>query len=444
MSRNLFSSGSCAGYRRLARLWDRHPRRELRELRRAAGVVDVSRGAGERWLPRMAFRKRGTVSNGRDVVVCIFLRGGMDGISAVVPYGEGASYYDLRPTLAVREPGAGTGAAVDLDGFFGLHPSLAGFKDLYTDGKLGIVHGTGCIDPTRSHFDAMRYMEQGVPGDKTVATGWIGRHLESASWTNESPFRAVGMGSLLPASLRGTGAVSALALEDIRDFTLNGRWDQVERLSAELQAAYHVDAPAGLLDDQARLVFETMNILQGLDSENYQPEHGATYPDDYFAVALKQTAQMIKADLGLEVSCIDLGNWDTHETQGTIGGGFAENLKILGDTLLAFYTDLGEAMNSVTVLTMSEFGRRIEENASAGTDHGHGGVMFAMGGGVQGGSVLGTWPGMAEDALDDGDLAITTDQRHILAELLTRRMGCTNLASVFPGFTPQAVGLFKA
>jgi uncharacterized protein (DUF1501 family) len=405
----------------------------------AAGAVGISRSLFPAWMPRLAFRAPNQAPG--DVLVCIFLRGGIDGLSAIVPFGEGADYYDARPTQAVAEPGSGPSAAIDLDGFFGMHPSFSPLVDLYRSGALAVVHATGSTDPTRSHFDAMQFMEYGTPGDKTIATGWIGRHLKSAAWQNDSPFRAVGMGAMLPTSLRGP--VSSLSLRSIADFHLKGREGELRKAQDVLAQLYTIEAPTDMLDSQAKLVFDTVDMLQSLNAGSYQPAAGAEYPaDDFgFGMGLKQIAQLIKADVGLEVACVDLGGWDTHENQGTHGGVFANLLSILGRGLNAFYTDLADHMGGITVVTMSEFGRRVAENANAGTDHGHGNFMLLMGGGTRGGQVFARWPGLSPDALNDGDLAITTDYRDVLAEVLTQRLKNPAVDQVFPNFTATPLGL---
>lgn len=266
-----------------------------------AGAIGVSRGLFPAWMPRLAFRPSYQAGPG-DVLVAIFLRGGIDGLSVVVPMGEGAGYYDNRPTIAVPEE-----SALDLDGFFGFHPALAPLHEVYHSGALAVVHATGSTDPSRSHFDAMQFMEYGTPGNKTTGTGWIGRHLESAAWQNDSPFRAVGMGAMVPSSLRG-GTVP-LSLRSIADFHLRGRPDELRQAEQVLARLYSVDAPVNTLGNQAKLVFETVDLLQSLDANHYEPANGAVYPEDDegFGMGLKQIAQLIKADVGLEVACIDLG-----------------------------------------------------------------------------------------------------------------------------------------
>jgi uncharacterized protein (DUF1501 family) len=371
----------------------------------------------------------------RDVLVAIFQRGGMDGLNAVVPYGEGANYYDRRPTIAIPES-----AVVDLNGFFGLHPSLRPLKDIYDNGALTVIHAAGSPDPTRSHFDAMEFMEKGIPGDKATTTGWINRHLQSASWQNDSPFRAIGMGTMMPSSLRGP--VSALSLRSIADFHLGGREDQLATIQANIARMYRIDTPENLVEIQAAKVFNTVDILQALNAIEYIPANGAVYPDNEFGMALRQTAQLIKAGVGLEVSCIDIGGWDTHEYQGGVDGEMAGLLDNLAQGLAAFYLDLRDYMDGVTVVTMSEFGRRATENGSQGTDHGHGNAMFIMGGGATG-QIYADWRGLADEALDDGDLEITTDYRDVLGEVLTKRLGNFALDQIFPNYSVNMRGIVR-
>jgi uncharacterized protein (DUF1501 family) len=416
-------------------------RREFFQMSGMVGVIGASQSLFPRWMPQLAFRSPERMAAGRgDVLVNIFLRGGMDGLSVVAPFAEGANYYDVRPTIAVPEPGRPNGA-IDLDGRFGLHPTLAPLKEIYDQQHLAIVHATGSIDPSRSHFDAMTFMEAGVPGNKTLNTGWIGRHLQAAAWQNDSPFRAVGMGAMIPAALRGP--ITPLSIRSIADFHFRGREDELHRLQQAISSLYTIQAPTNQLERQAGLVFKTIATLDQLQATDYQPANGAQYPDDEFGLGLKQVAQLIKADVGLEVACVDLGGWDTHENQGTLAGEFNTLLTTLSNGLAAFYHDLRDYMAGVTVVTMSEFGRRAHENGSQGTDHGHGNVMFLMGGGVNGGQVHARWPGLAPEALDDGDLAITTDYRDVLAAVVSRRLRNPALDQIFPGYRPGAVDVVK-
>lgn len=368
----------------------------------------------------------------RDVLVVVFQRGGVDGLSVVVPYGEAGAYYDVRPTTALPE-----GGLHDLDGFFGLHPKLGRLHEVFQGGHLAVVHAAGSPDPSRSHFDAMEGMERGTPGLKTTPTGWLARHLESTPWTNSSPFRAISLGTMVQSALRGP--VPALALKSIADFHLTGRDDQLGALQQTLAQLYRTgtDAPlAGAADE----TFRTVDALSTLAGESYTPEAAAAYPESSFGNALKQVAQLIKAQVGLEVACVDAGGWDTHEEQGGADGWLGGLISDFGAALSAFYTDLHAYHDRLTVVTMSEFGRRVTENASRGTDHGHGNVMFVMGGGVRGG-VHTRWPGLGPDALDDGDLAVTTDYRDVLAEVLGKRLGNSALEQVFLDYTPTPGGI---
>lgn len=379
------------------------------------------------WMPRMAFRPASGGPAG-DILICIFLRGAMDGLNAVVPHAE-SRYHDLRPTIAIADPDQPQGV-IDLDGFFGLHPALAPLKDIYDEKHLAFIHASGSPDPSRSHFSAQDYMERGVPGDLTIATGWLARHLSSITWQNDSPFRAVGMGGILQKSL--SGPISALALKSIDGFQLNGDEREIERVQQTLQSLYAGD---GWLQQEGRLVFEAFDYLAAADPAQYQPQHGADYGEDAFGMGLKQIAQIIRADMGLETAAIDLNGWDTHAEQGGVEGYMANLLQQLAAGLSAFYTDMQDEMQRITLVTMSEFGRRVKENASLGTDHGHGNVMFLMGGGVNGGRVYGDWPGLQEENLDRGDLAITTDYRTVLSEIVKKRLLNDQLSQVFPDFT---------
>lgn len=399
----------------------------------ALGVIGASKSLFPGWMPNLAFASEVRQAPG-DILVCIFLRGGMDGLSAVVPYFEGERYYDKRPTQAIPEA-----QLVDLDGRFGLHPAMAPLKELYDEGTFAVIHAAGSPDESRSHFDAMQYMEYGTPGDKSTHSGWLGRHLQTAAWQNDSPFRAVGMGAMVAQSLQGP--VVPLAIKSIADFHFRGRESELLQLQTFLASLYAVDLPPDILGEQAGMVFDTVELLQDLDARSYMAVAGATYPDTEFGMGLKQIAQLIKAEVGLEVGTVDLGGWDTHEGQGTLDGEFNHLLTELSQGLHAFYSDLGEAMRNITVVTMSEFGRRLEENGSAGTDHGHGNVMFVMGGGAKGGQVFTDWPGLTPDALDDGDLAITTDYRDVLAEIVKGRLLNTATDQIFPNHGVQSLGI---
>lgn len=382
--------------------------------------------------PRFAFLAPKGQEPRANILVCIFLRGGMDGLNVVIPHGD-ADYYHLRPTLAIPEPSAGNDeTGIELDGFFGLHPSLRPLKDIWDDKGLAFIHAAGSPDPTHSHFDAMDYMERGTPGDKQVGTGWLARHLQVAATENGSPFRAVGFGAMLPSSLRGP--IPAIALQSITDFHLGGRYKgEVEEFQNIISSMYASDATLG---ERADFTLDAVQLLQSVVSGEYQPANGAKYPDSEFGQSLMQVAQLIKAEIGVEVAAVDLGGWDTHITQGQLKGDMPDLLADLGTSFAAFYHDLGDTMKHVTVTAMSEFGRRAAENGGFGTDHGHGNVMMTMGKSINGGRVYGQWPGLsAEKLVAPGDLAITTDFRSVLGELVLKHLKNPALDQVFPNFT---------
>ena len=397
------------------------------------------------WLPRLTVLSPQGVETPGDILVLIFLRGAMDGLNAVIPFSE-AAYHDQRPSLAIPAPKTGDDrTAIDLDGFFGLHPALQPLKDIWDEKQLAIIHACGSPDPTHSHFDAMDYMERGTPGEKSQATGWLARHLQSAAWENGSPFRAVAIGGMLPSSLRGP--VPALAMKSIADFHLGGQMRSPE-LAEFQKAMLNLYQPVSSIDGSsqsneltglskaAALTFDATGMLESVVQGEYQPNTGAEYPESEFGRSLLQVAQLIKADLGLEVAALDLGGWDTHVNQGTVEGQYAALLSDLAVGLSAFYHDLGDITKRVTIVTLSEFGRRLSENGNGGTDHGHGNVMFVLGGGVNGGMVYSQWPGLDADALyGPGDLDITTDFRNVLGEIVQRRLLNDKLEQIFPGYS---------
>lgn len=412
-------------------------RREALHRCASCTTVAAAMSAWPLWMPRLAFAAPGKAPRG-DVLVCVFLRGGADGLNIIVPHGDTA-YYAARPTINVAQPDARSAAvnnrSLDLDGFFGLHPALAPLLPVFQGRQLVAVHAAGSPDPTRSHFDAMDYMERGTPGSNTVGTGWIGRHLSSLDTGNTSPLRGIGWGDMLQQSLKGS--VSAIALQSIADYHLQGRDDTLTDMQAALNALYAVDATAlRALADQTNAA---LSVIQKINVASYQPAGGARYdPNDDFGLALMQTAALIKADVGLEVAAIDVGGWDTHERQGP---DLSSALAALATGLSAFHADLGDRMGGVTVVVMSEFGRRVEENASQGTDHGHGNMMLVMGGHVAPQPVIAQWPGLQDGQLDDGDLAITVDYRDVLAEIVVNRLNNPALDVVFPDYKPTMRGV---
>ncbi|MGB8646880.1 MAG: DUF1501 domain-containing protein [Anaerolineae bacterium] len=403
-----------------------------RDLLKKSGVLAMGMLAWPAWMPRVALRSNDAAPRG-DVLVAIFMRGGADGLNILVPHGD-PDYYRARSTIAIVQPRAAQpDSTIDLDGMFGLHPALRPFKELYDQKVLASVHAVGSPDPTHSHFDAMDYLERGTPGEKAMATGWIGRHLQVKASDNKSPFRAVGLGAIVQQSLRGP--IPAIALQSIADFHLRGDNAEIARIQQTIAALYE---GGDFLQVEGQQTLGAMQALAKVAQGKYTPANGARYPQGYFGQALQTLAQLLKGEIGVEVAAVDIGGWDTHQQEGGETGQMARLLGDLADGLSAFYTDLQDRMKQITVVTMSEFGRRVEENSSHGTDHGHGNVMFVLGGGVNGGKVYGDWPGLAQAKLyGPGDLAVTTDFRDVLGEIVYKRLGNSNLGAVFPNYTPK-------
>ncbi len=374
----------------------------------------------------------------RPVLVQVFLRGAMDGLTTVVPHGDG-DYYAARPTLAVPPPGSVRGARA-LDGFFGLAPAAARLLTPYQDGHLALVHACGSPDPTRSHFDACARMEFGSPNLPTgfVDDGWIARFLAAVPRLG-GPLRAVGVGDLLPLSL--AGAECALPIADPASFLFPGRPESTTRRVARIAETY--TSSGGLVGDAALGTLDSIALLASAGFAGYVPANGAEYPATKFGARLRSAAALIKADLGLEALTLDVDGWDLHAELGPLDGAMAARLDELSRALEAFYLDLLAHLDDYVLVCLSEFGRRVAENASAGLDHGHGNALFVLGGGVNGGQVLANWPGLAPAALDNGDLAITTDYRDVLGEILARRLGVgpAGLAAIFPQHTFTSVGV---
>jgi uncharacterized protein (DUF1501 family) len=366
-------------------------------------------------------------------LVVLFQRGAADGLNIVVPFSE-PNYYRLRPSIAIKEPRrGGSDVAIDLDGYFGLHPSLAPLQPLFQKSRLAIVHAAGSPDPTRSHFDAQDFMESGTPGLKSTDDGWLDRALASIPEEEASPFRAVAIGPNLPRVLRGsTGAIALPDLKQFKVMTQSPALGKVVEGGFEAMYAQTVDHA---LHGTGTETFEAIDLLRKADPAKYQPENGAQYPTSRLGQSLQQIGQLLKADIGVEVLFVDCGGWDNHVNEGGAQGQLANLLKDLGGGLAAFHQDLGDRMEDIVVVTMSEFGRTAKENGNRGTDHGHANCMFVMGGAVKGGQVYGRWPGLADHQLNEGrDLALTTDFRYVVGEILTKHIGAKDLKPVFPKF----------
>jgi len=366
-------------------------------------------------------------TSAKKVLVCLFMRGGVDGLSLVVPHGD-AAYYRERPSIAIAPPGKPDGA-LDLDGRFGLHPRLAPLRALYQAGELAVVHAVGSPHGTRSHFDAQDYMESGTPGRSSTRDGWLGRCLALRDHAAATPFAAVAFGEHVPRALYGREGV--LALRNLQTFDLRAPAPQRDRVHAALEAMY-ANGGDPLLR-RSREALAAVRSVRALDVRHYQPENGAVYPPA--GRALLEIAALIKANVGLEVAFADVGGWDTHIGQNAR---LARAFEQLGRTLAAFRQDLGPRMGDVVVLTMSEFGRTIRENGSAGTDHGHATAMLVLGGSVRGRKVYGSFPGLEPgQRFEDRDLAVTTDFRDLFAEVAHKALGVGELERVFPGYAPS-------
>ena len=364
--------------------------------------------------------------------MAIFQRGAVDGLNVVVPYGEN-TYYDARPSIAVPPPGSGENAALDLDGFFGLHPSLAPVLPFFKDRSAAFIHAAGSPDATRSHFDAQDFMESGTPGVKATADGFLGRAVDACGKKTDkaSPLRAVSLTLGLPRIL--AGRAGAVAMSNLAEFGIRAG-GETAAASESFETMYGT-AAAGALGGAAKESFDAVRILKASDPGKRAPDNGADYPKSPFGNALKQIAQLIKADVGLEVAFTDVGGWDTHAGEGGAQGQLSNRLRDYGLAIAAFAKDLGSRMGDVTLVTMSEFGRTVKENGNRGTDHGHANVMLLLGGGVKGGKVYGRWPGLDSSHLyENRDLAVTTDFRDVFAEILAKRMGFADLTPVFPGY----------
>jgi len=428
---------------------------------RTGGLAMVSWGLAPRFVGR-ALGATAPASGDDRVLVCVFQRGAVDGLSMIVPHGDRA-YYRARPNIAIPAPGRGDGRALDLDGFFGLHPAMAPLAPWYRDGHLAVVHAVGSPDATRSHFDAQDYMESGTPGVKSTASGWLNRLLAEtgeavATDAAGSLTRGIALTEGPPRSL--AGPEPTLAVGDLGRFldagTTDGgpaagngpgsdlrrrdRADALRRRVGVDRAALLSGFEALYGEDSRDLVLSTgadaldaVAFLKSADPLGYRPDNGAEYPRAPLGRQLRQVAQLIKA--GVEIAFADMDGWDTHANQGAVEGQLAQRLDEFAGALAAFARDLGDRMEDVVVLTMSEFGRTVEQNGNAGTDHGHANACLVLGGGVAGGRVYGRWPGLEPEQRDEGrDLALTTDCRDVFAEVAHRHLRPRGMDALFPGY----------
>lgn len=405
------------------------------------------------FAPSFLARTAAAAGRRQKVLVAVFQRGAVDGLNMIVPFGERA-YYSARPSIAIARPSSGAEAVIDLDGFFGLHPRMAPLKSLWDARQLAIVHACGSPNNTRSHFDAQDYMESGTPGVKSTTDGWLNRYMQAKPALSSvrpstglsrgsgrtdvegrrqdaTPFRAVALAQQLPRTLQGTSP--ALAIGQIDQFGIRaGRETGMVQASFEAEYAAAADR---VLNRTGREAFDAIRMLESADPRRHQPANGAEYPRSPYGEALKQIAQLVKADVGLEIAFAESTNWDHHINEGGAAGQLANRLDDFARGLAALTRDLGDRMADVLVLTMSEFGRAVAENGNRGTDHGHGNAMLAIGAGVRGGKVYGKWPGVEPEQRFEGrDLEVTTDFRDVFGEVVVRHLGVTDPRTIFPGY----------
>ncbi len=407
-----------------------------RSFMKGGALALLGLGSIPRFLLRTAYAEGRAIRP--KILIAVFQRGAVDGLSMIVPHGDPA-YYSARGSIAIARPArSASDTTIDLDGFFGLHPALEPLKAIWDDRRLAVVHACGSPDITRSHFDAQDYMESGTPGLKSTPDGWLVRGLDAMPSKSASAFRAVAMGSQLPRILRGDAgavAMSNIAAFDVRQDMGQGASGVNAKRGFE---SMYERGVRDLLYGTGRETFEAVKMLKAADPQRFQPENGAQYPRGRFGDSLRQIAQLIKADVGLEVAFADLGGWDTHAAQGNEKGQLAVRLREFAEGLAALHRDLGPRMNEVVILTMSEFGRTVRENGNRGTDHGHATAMLALGA-VKGGKVYGRWPGLRADQLFEGrDLAVTTDFRNLFAEIALHHLGIPASAPLFPGFSTNS------
>lgn len=396
------------------------------------GVPTFVARAAESFKKTAAYKKN-------KILVCVFQRGAMDGLMAVTPFTD-QFLKAARPTIFME---AGNGKPlIDLDGRFGLHPGMKSFEPLFREKRLAIVHGIGSPNSTRSHFDAQDYMESGTPFNKGTASGWLNRAVGLLGH-DATPFRAVSVTSSLPRSLYGDNP--ALAINNLQEFTIQMRGNPkaASMVSKSFEDLYD-QASSSLLKETGKESFDAIKMLQKTDVKNYKPSNGAEYPATALGNSLKQIAQLIKMDVGLEVAFAEHGGWDTHFNQGTEQGTFARNAMDLSNSIAAFWKDLGQQQDDVTIMSMTEFGRTVKQNGTNGTDHGRGSCNFVIGNDVNGGLVHGIVKPLSINNLEDGrDLAVTTDFRTVFNEVASKHLNIANSSSLFPDWKGTSIGVMR-
>ena len=376
------------------------------------------------------------------ILVTIFQRGAMDGLMAVSPFTD-EYLKKARPSLFMSAAKSAANPLLDLDGKFGLHPAMQAFEPLFREKRLAIVHGVGSPNPTRSHFDAQDYMEAGTPFKKGTPSGWLNRAVGLLGHEAATPFQAVSLTSSLPRSFYGDNA--ALAISSLQDFAIQLRGNpQATNTAAKSFEDLYDQTSSALLNRTGKESFEAVKMLHKAAIKNYAPANKAVYPISPLGNSLKQIAQLIKLEVGLEVAFAETGGWDTHYNQGTAQGTFARNVKDLSQSITAFWTDLEAYQDEVTLMTMTEFGRTVKQNGSNGTDHGRGSCLFILGNNVNGGLVHGQVPTLALENLEDGrDLPVTTDFRSVFSEVAGRHLNIQNERALFPEFESKKMGVMR-
>ncbi len=394
----------------------------------------IARAAESRKLQRLYKKNK--------ILVCIFQRGAMDGLMAVTPFTDD-NLRKARPTLFMTAAKGGNKPLIDLDGRFGLHPSMSAFETFFRENRLAIVHGIGSPNNTRSHFDAQDYMESGTPFNKGTQSGWLNRAVGLLGHETATPFQAVSITSALPRSFYGDN--NAIAISNLEDFAIQMRGNPMAANTAAKSFEELYDKTSSeLLSRTGKESFEAVKMLKSANVKNYQPSNGAKYPASPLGKSLQQVAQLIKMDVGLEIAFAECGGWDTHYNQGAETGTFARNVNDLSTAITAFWTDLGQYQDEVEVMTMTEFGRTVHQNGTGGTDHGRGSCMFVLGNDVQGGKVHGIVPELAIENLEDRrDLPVTTDFRAVFQEVATAHLKIKDGSKLFPEWKGKGIGVMK-
>jgi uncharacterized protein (DUF1501 family) len=399
------------------------------------------------WLPKIVMSK--AHASGRDIIVSVFMRGGADGLSIAVPFAD-PNYYTQRSTIAIPQPDSSASThGINLDGYFMFPQAMAGGANgtgglipAFLAKDLLIVHATGQLYVSRSHFDAQRYMEVGKPVDPALVTGWLGRHLASIPPLNpDAPLRGIGVANGLQKTL--VGGPNTLPIANPASYTIGGLTTTQPQRIAFLDSDYATaDEP---VHSAALAATATVALLKSVNFAGYAPANGAVYPTSSFGKALQSVAVLIKNNVGIEAAQVDIGGWDTHSAQDPLAGSMFNTMRDFSNSIGAFYADVIAMGYNVTLVAVSEFGRNVRENGSHGTDHGRGTVMFALGKGIAGGRVLTkNWPGLARENQEAGqDLRVTVDYRDILAEIVQNRLANPNLGFVFPDWTPTMLGVTR-